>query len=144
MEAEQPLEIYAAHVTPMAADRQIVELSGRWRRRVRRVREPAVLVVEHDGRQHRFPERDPPQDGRRPRAGASWSASFILPTWLEAHLEGQTWLKLAELTLALPAGSFGRSQVSIRHEAPSAALLEAQELLAQARELRARLQARQA
>jgi hypothetical protein len=167
MKAEQLLEIEGALTASMAADRRLVEVRGRWLRRGRRVRVPAVLVVEHDKRQHRFPERQPPLDGRRPRAGASWSASFVVPTWLEPHLEGRTRLKLAGLTQALPAGSFARDEAPVREKDPTreeappvgslareeapvreeatpAALLEAQELLAQARELRARLQMHQA
>jgi hypothetical protein len=63
------------------------------------------LVVEAEGRRHRFPALPGP---RRPRLGrpGAWTASFALPSWLEPHLGEEMALWLGNVEILLPTVSF--------------------------------------
>jgi hypothetical protein len=105
MEASYPLEFESVSAAPLDDEKLVVRVEGRWLTRHRPTLERAMLVVEANGRRHRFPAIPQP---RRPRFGRSggWSGGFALPTWLGPHLEGNTSLRLGETAMQLPVGSF--------------------------------------
>jgi hypothetical protein len=70
-------------------DELLVALSGRWQARSRRRNARAMLIVEVDGRRHRFPAVRRPGRGRTGRLGV-WEATFALPAWMQPNLEGHT------------------------------------------------------
>jgi hypothetical protein len=104
--AEHPLQVESVSSSPLGEDRLVVRIEGRWEGRKRPHVDEAMLVVENEGRRHRFPAI--PQEGKpkRLKRHESWSGSFDLPLWLGDHLEGQTSLRLGDATIALPAQSF--------------------------------------
>src|SRR5438270_1600044 len=105
MEAGYPLEFESVTSSPLEGDKVVVQLEGRWRGRGRPSLERPMLVVEVDGRRHRFPAITQPRRARIRRPGG-WSGSFALPTWLQAYLEGNTALRLGDINIPVPAGSF--------------------------------------
>jgi hypothetical protein len=110
--AEHPLQVESVSSSPLGEDRLVVRIEGRWEGRKRPHVDEAMLVVENEGRRHRFPVI--PQEGqpKRLKRHESWSGSFDLPSWLGDHLKGQTSLRLGDATIALPAESFGRPEGS--------------------------------
>ncbi len=88
--------------SPLETDKILVHLDGRWPGRPRRTPSFAALVVEVDGRRHRFPELVAPQKGSLVRRTA-WGASFALPAWLGPHLAGSAALVVGEDTIPLSA-----------------------------------------
>jgi hypothetical protein len=112
MEAEYPLEFEMVLCSPLGDERVVLLLEGRWRGRQRRSVERAMLVVETDGRRYRFPAIP---HRRRTRLGrpTGWSGNFALPTWLQPRLEGNTSLKLDDLSIPLPPGSFSELEASL-------------------------------
>jgi hypothetical protein len=102
-----------------------VRVTGRWRRRRPASTGQVMLVIESDGRRHRFPAMpEPPSLGG---AGPGmWRLSFSVPGWLAPGLGGQAWLSLGTVTVPLPApGAAGpeRDRASaepLRVEPPSA------------------------
>jgi hypothetical protein len=104
MEAAHPLELESVTSSPTDGDKLVVRIAGRWRTRQHPALEHAILVVEADGRRHRFPAIPEPRRSRLDRA--AWAAGFALPTWLGPQLEGSTSLRFGEVTMQLPEGSF--------------------------------------
>ncbi len=102
---EETVEIQGAQCLSLGDGKVQVRVVGRW---VGHGRAPAtrpMLVVEGDGRRHRFPALAQP---RRPRlmGGADWSAAFTVPAWVASKLEGETSLRVGDLRIALPPGLF--------------------------------------
>lgn len=108
-EAEHTLQVESVSSSPLGADRLVVRVEGRWEGRKRPHIDEATLVVENEGRRHRFPAI--PQEGKpkRVKRHETWSGSFDLPLWLGPRLEGQTSLTLGDETVALPAQSFAEA-----------------------------------
>jgi hypothetical protein len=80
-----------------------VRVSGRWRRRRSWVesRGPTALVIEAEGRRHRFPATpEPPSLAGAPPG--TWRLSFAVPAGLAPELRGHVWLALGTVTVALP------------------------------------------
>ena len=148
-EAEHPLQVESVSSSPVGADRLLVRIEGRWEGRKRPHIDEATLVVENEGRRHRFPVI--PQEGKpkRVKRHETWSGSFDIPLWLGPHLEGQTSLRLGDETVALSAQSFAgadaggetadlrvevarlRSELAAREAAQEAARSEAAALRAE-------------
>jgi hypothetical protein len=105
----QPLEI--DRIERARAERGSVQLRlrGRWLDPAA-ADEEELLVVQIEGRRHRFPgtrEQDV-RDGGAASTGASrWAASFTLPDWAEPHHEGQAalWLGSAVVPVPPPGGA---------------------------------------
>ncbi|HLI58756.1 MAG TPA: hypothetical protein VKV21_03735 [Solirubrobacteraceae bacterium] len=80
-----------------------VRVTGRWRRRRGWVesRGPTMLVIEAEGRRHRFPATpEPPSlSGAAP---GTWRLSFSVPAELAHGLGGHVWLALGTVTVPLP------------------------------------------
>ena len=102
---EQPLEVERIECSPVQGDKLILRVHGRWlgRRVTPEVR--ARLVVDADGRRHRFPAIPEPRGGRVALPGA-WSASFAVPSWLDSRLEDETSLWLGNVEVPLLPISF--------------------------------------
>lgn len=80
-----------------------VRVTGRWRRRRGWVesRGPTMLVIEAEGRRHRFPATpEPPSlSGAAP---GTWRLSFSVPAEIAHGLGGHVWLALGTVTVPLP------------------------------------------
>jgi chromosome segregation ATPase len=109
----------------------------------------ALLVIEADGRRHRFPVTPEPRITRFQQPGA-WTASFALPAWLEPFLARRAFLQLGTLAIPVhegdPAPSAQREQAASPPETEAAAQLIArvrhlERSLAAARQEPARLSA---
>lgn len=86
-----------------------VRVTGRWRRRRPASSGQVMLVLESEGRRHRFPAMpEPPSLGG---AGPGmWQLSFSVPGWLAPALGGHAYLVLGTVTVPLPALGIGEGQ----------------------------------
>ncbi len=82
----------------------IVRVTGRWRRRRPASGAQATLVIQADGRRHRFAAlSDPPRlTGAAP---GMWRLRFSVPGWLATYLGGRTWLQFGTVIVPLPAAA---------------------------------------
>jgi|GEM_PF-4409333 len=100
-----PLEIHSVKASPAGKEQVIVRVSvkGRWRRRETPGR--ALLVLQADGRRHRFPAVPEARRAMPGRPG-SWSASFALPAWLAPRLadDAVLWVDNTAIPVPPPAG----------------------------------------
>jgi hypothetical protein len=96
-----PLEIARIESSRADGDTVALRLSGRWLDPAQ-ADEEELLVVQVQGRRHRFPAiRDPQSAGSE-----GWSASFTLPHWAEPRHDGQAALWLGSSVIPVPpAGS---------------------------------------
>jgi hypothetical protein len=96
-----PLEIARIESSRADGDTVALRLSGRWLDPAQ-AEEEELLVVQVQGRRHRFPAiRDPQSPGSE-----GWSASFTLPDWAEPRHDGQAALWLGSSVIPVPpAGS---------------------------------------
>ncbi len=77
-----------------------VRITGRWRRRRPVSTGQPTLVIEAEGRRHRFPAMpEPPSVGGT--GPGLWRLSFTVPGWLAPEL-GRTWLQFGTVIVALP------------------------------------------
>ncbi len=97
----------------------IVRVTGRWRRRRPASTAQVTLVIESEGRRHRFPAMpEPPSLGG---AGPGmWRLSFSVPGSMAPALGGQIWLALGTVTVPLPAPGVGERSVSPPRTGPAA------------------------
>jgi hypothetical protein len=88
-----------------------VRITGRWRRRRGLVGadsvppRPTMLVIEIDGRHHRFPATPEPVSVSGPSPGM-WRLSFSVPATIAPQL-GHTWLAFGSVTVPLPTPGTG-------------------------------------
>jgi uncharacterized coiled-coil DUF342 family protein len=103
-ESTTPVEVDQIECAPLGRAKIAVRITGRWRNRRRLPDARAFLVIEADGRRHRFPAMPEP---RRPRIGrpGTWAGTFALPSSLEPHLDEEMslWLGTVEIPLPRPA-----------------------------------------
>jgi hypothetical protein len=77
-----------------------LRVTGRWRRRRPAATGQPTLVIEADGRRHRFPALpEPPSLGGT--GPGVWRLSFTIPGWLAPDL-GRTWLQFGTVIVPLP------------------------------------------
>ncbi len=75
-------------------------LGGSWRGEAGAPRGEPLLVVQVEGRRHRFPaERDRRSSAVPP---GRWQATFELPDWAEPHREGQAAVWIGDAVVPLP------------------------------------------
>src|ERR1700685_4670223 len=104
-ESTDPIEVDRIDCAPLGRAKIAVRISGRSRSRRRSPDARAFLVIEAEGRRHRFPALPEP---RRPRIGrpGAWGATFALPSWLEPHLAGAMSLWVGNIVIPLAGPSF--------------------------------------
>lgn len=93
-----PIRVDLVECTP-AGEKVIARLEGSWLGP--RSDDGALLVIEAEGRRHRFPALPPKRFTRRGRA-EDWRATFEVPAWLEPYLRGHAELVLGNVTVQLP------------------------------------------
>ena len=77
-----------------------VRITGRWRRRRPVSTGQPTLVIEADGRRHRYPAMpEPPSVGGT--GPGLWRLSFTIPGWMAPEL-GRTWLQFGTVIVPLP------------------------------------------
>ncbi len=103
-----PLEIEQIECAPLGQAKIAIRVTGRWRGRRRPHDARAFLVVDADGRRHRFPAMLEPRRLRPLVRSASWAASFALPARFETQLANVS-LWFGDLERELPAISFTSS-----------------------------------
>ena len=112
--AEPALEVDAVECSPVGRGKVLVRVQGRWRGGRRRALDSrTMLVVEDEGRRHRFPAVPQPRRPRIGRGGSGWSASFSIPAWLAPHLEGQMTLSIGDSRVPVPPIAFTSAEVSM-------------------------------
>jgi len=76
-----------------------LRVSGRWRGEAPPSdAESALLVIQIEGRRHRFA----PVDDDGPPAAGRWTASFVVPGWAEPRRQGQAALWIGEAVVPIP------------------------------------------
>lgn len=85
-----------------------VRVTGRWRRRRGWVesRGPTMLVIEAEGRRHRFPATPEPPSLSGVAPG-TWRLTFSVPAEIAHELGGHVWLALGTVTVPLPVPRSG-------------------------------------
>jgi hypothetical protein len=78
-----------------------VRVAGRWRRRRPTWIGRPLLVIEEEGRRHRFPAMPEPP-GVTGTAPGTWRMTFSVPASLAQYLRGSAWLKLGVTVMPLP------------------------------------------
>jgi hypothetical protein len=77
-----------------------LRVTGRWRRRRPAATGQPTLVIEAEGRRHRFPALPEPPSLAGTGPGV-WRLSFTIPGWLAPDL-GRTWLQFGTVIVPLP------------------------------------------
>jgi hypothetical protein len=100
---EPALDVDEIETSALGRDKVVVRVVGRWRGRRRAPDARAFLVVESDGRRHRFPAMPEPRRGGRGLLGrpGQWGASFAVPAWLEPGLGGEMSLWVGDAMIPL-------------------------------------------
>ncbi len=78
-----------------------VRVTGRWRRRRPAWSGQPTLVIEAQGRRHRFPAMPEPPSLTGAGPG-TWRISFAVPIALAPDLGGRAWLQFGSVVVALP------------------------------------------
>ena len=100
-----PLELDRVQSSRPHAGEIRLRLSGRWIDANRTAgEEEELLVVNVEGRRHRFPARRDERDERNGEelAPGRWSATFTVPAWAEPRREGQAALWLGDAVVPVP------------------------------------------
>ncbi|MFL5862818.1 MAG: hypothetical protein ACJ780_18915 [Solirubrobacteraceae bacterium] len=81
-----------------------LRLTGRWLRPVDAAQRAPLLVVEVQGRRHRFAPHGGAHAGES--AAGQWAATFNLPSWAEPRRDGQAalWVGTSIVPVPLPGG----------------------------------------
>jgi DNA repair exonuclease SbcCD ATPase subunit len=97
--AELPLQIDRVHGSRPAAGEIRLVLTGHWRAEPPVGGREPLLVIQLEGRRHRFAaeraQAEPPPDG-------AWSATFAIPDWAEPRQEGQAAVWVGRHVVPLP------------------------------------------
>jgi hypothetical protein len=94
------IAVEAVEWAPGGDGKLTIIVRGRWRRRRPVLSGQPVLVIEAEGRRHRFPATpEPPSLGGAPPGG--WQMTFTIPIWLEPHLGERAWLQLGLAVMPL-------------------------------------------
>ena len=102
--ADIPLAVDRVDRARGREDRVTLRMTGRWLGPADAAQSEPLLVIQVQGRRHRFPPADDGGDGPAARNGA-WQATFDLPSWAEPSREGQAalWVGTAVVPVPLPA-----------------------------------------
>jgi hypothetical protein len=101
---ESVLDVDQIETSALGPDKIVVRVVGRWRGKRRAPDARAFLVVERDGRRHRFPGMPEPRRGGRGLLGRSvqWGANFPIPAEFEPRLGGEMSLWVGNSMIPLP------------------------------------------
>jgi hypothetical protein len=133
------LELNTIEYSPVGGEKVVVRLEGRWHGRPVREAGRSVLVVEDEGRRHRFRAIPQPRPARFIDRSA-WSASFAVPVWLRSRLDGKMSLSIGDASLPVLEP---RLRSALEHQIAGLrvelanGLAQAEALLAEARALTA-------
>jgi outer membrane biosynthesis protein TonB len=95
-----------------------VRITGRWRRRRPVSTGQPTLVIEAEGRRHRYPAMpEPPSVGGT--GPGVWRLSFTIPGWMAPDL-GRTWLQFGTVIVPLPVAVPAPGEGSLGDMAPPA------------------------
>ena len=101
--ADMPLAVDHVDRARGRGDGVTLRMTGRWLHSADAAQSEPLLVVQVQGRRHRFAAAD---GGDGPAAGNGvWEATFNLPSWAEPNREGQAalWVGTAVVPVPLPA-----------------------------------------
>ena len=94
-----------------------VRITGRWRRRRPVSTGQPTLVIESEGRRHRYPAMpEPPSVGGT--GPGVWRLSFTIPGWMAPEL-GRTWLQFGTVIVPLPVAVPAPGEASLADAGPS-------------------------
>jgi hypothetical protein len=117
-QSPRPLELERVQSSRADAGELRLRLSGRWLDEGTEVGDDEeLLVINVEGRRHRFPVSRDEQSEREPAPGR-WSASFRIPTWAEPREEGQAALWLGNAVIPVPPTHESREATAVRTTAP--------------------------
>jgi septal ring factor EnvC (AmiA/AmiB activator) len=114
----RPLELERVQSSRADVGELRLRLSGRWLdERTEVGDDEELLVINVEGRRHRFPVSREERSDREPAPGR-WSASFRIPTWAEPREEGQAALWLGNAVIPVPPMHESREATAVRTTAP--------------------------
>jgi uncharacterized coiled-coil DUF342 family protein len=100
-ESGHPLTVEHVEAEPLGHDKIVIRVTGRWESRKRVTDARTFLVVESEGRRHRFPAM-PEVRKRGLGRHQDWTASFTVPAWLDPRHEARMSLWLGDEEVSLP------------------------------------------
>lgn len=98
--AEPPLAIDRVHGSRPSAGAIRLALSGDWQGPGGGAEQEPLLVVQVEGRRHRFPADRDDHAGELPEG--RWRASFSVPDWAEPRREGQATVWIGNAVVPVP------------------------------------------
>jgi predicted nucleic acid-binding Zn-ribbon protein len=109
--ADTPVAIDRVDCTRTGADGVELRLTGRWTADGEASGAEPLLVIQLQGRRHRFA---PDRDGYTPPPG-SWAATFQLPSWAQPRQEGQAalWVGTSVVPIPLPGTVLDRVPLTV-------------------------------
>src|SRR4051794_39146214 len=96
------LELDGVECSPLGGDKLVVRLHGRWPGRPRQAGRRVTLVVEDEGRRHRFPAIPAPRNAPPAADQDAWTASFAVPAWLQPTPETSMSLTIGDANIPVP------------------------------------------
>src|ERR1700749_3425201 len=98
-----------------------VRITGRWRRRRPVSSGQPTLVIEAEGRRHRYPAMpEPPSLGGT--GPGVWRLTFTIPGWMAPEL-GRTWLQFGTVIVPLPVAVPAQPAASVDRPPPPPGLM---------------------
>lgn len=115
--SQPPLRVEHVQSSRSAPGETRLRLSGRWLTRDGTAElDEQLLVVQLEGRRHRFPADEDPRPSAELEPG-QWSATFTVPAWAEPRHDGQAALWIGNSVVPVPA-MHGRHVVPESPRAP--------------------------
>jgi hypothetical protein len=100
LSADPPLEIDRVHGSRPSAGEIRLVLSGSWRGDIADPADEPLLVVQLEGRRHRFPAENDQRAAEVPVG--RWRATFAVPDWAEPRHEGQAAVWIGNSVVPVP------------------------------------------
>ncbi len=101
--AQSPLQIDRIQSSRSDGGQVRLQLSGHWVEPQAAVDEEELLVVQVEGRRHRFPASSEHRSKTGGDAGSGhWHASFIVPEWAEPRQDGQAAVWVGNAVVPVP------------------------------------------
>jgi hypothetical protein len=101
--AQSPLEIERIQSSRAEGGQVRLQLSGHWVEPLAAVDEEELLVVQVEGRRHRFPaSQEHGSKAGRDAGSGHWHASFTVPEWAEPRQDGQAAVWVGNAVVPVP------------------------------------------